>query len=75
MNWMQRVYSYLIASSKHSVSHTLVASAITLQYEYLMSATFGSLAEDAVVRCEILSHILEPYFGQPVSFPLHQRDT
>jgi hypothetical protein len=36
-----------------------------LQYEYLMSATFGSLAEDAVVRCEIPSHILEPYFGQP----------
>jgi hypothetical protein len=30
-----------------------------------MSATFGSLAEDEVVRCEIPSHILEPYFGQP----------
>ena len=30
-----------------------------------MSATFGSLAEDVVVRCEIPSHILEPYFGQP----------
>jgi hypothetical protein len=30
-----------------------------------MSATFGSLTQDVVVRCEIPSHILEPYFGQP----------
>lgn len=50
------------------MSHTLVLLLILillLQYEYLMSATFGSLAEDVVVRCEIPSHILEPYFGQP----------